>query len=744
MHGVIKILLFLFTSTQQILGSRQVLEHFPTCEGSQLPHPIATDWEMHHHASSVIGTTNTSRTEVTSQPHHSGMSLHLTDPNLDPPVNKFTCSLHRILLRLHQSHITFDWHHTLPSPSSTKNLRGFFNNSSVHIHAILSHFHELSTNEMWTSTKFKNKMVFSNFTVKTPPPTWHFVCFEINLPIGEFFIFTISQSFSMNQKIPSFSSMSIDDNTSSSPMAQTKSSKFPRFRSFNHDPTELVQHRDDRCFRSKQVWIQGLPPDPSQAEQIVRHVASVTMLPISAEAIVHVGDHIRSLNNKSRKGTGAPLTFGSTATSHAVVVPLSEHTTFSAVPGHRIVSTVTELVVRTSSHLQENTTTIVVVPWLLEDTTELTTLLRFHHMAMDAKSELVHAIYHQLSALPAGDGSHSTQLQFIARIVTSDKPLWVIDLIGPLNFSTAVLNNHFMGNPAGDTTTIELDGIPMQVIGGYGISNAALPGFSHPPLIWANLPITQPIPLRYLQHLLAKMGCAEEGTVSILYAKAESLRTHSKSRRDRMALTQKATAPVSPTIIFATQRHLKYFLDHFATFVANYLPPLMIGHSSEPLPKGTTVEEFNGSPTPLIEFMQTQTLKRYLSDVVGERHRTLTILTPEDVGKIKVDHFAMADRSLARAQKELSAEEFQAGLTSIGRKYWPLDTEASLALALQHLGDISSRSQSPGKRRATDLSEQTTPKVANRQRRSEAFAKEREDALLDLDYTYVPMDTGKS
>jgi hypothetical protein len=310
-----------------------------------------------------------------------------------------------------------------------------------------------------------------------------------------------------------------------------KSPTISRFRYFNHDPQELAGHRDDRCFRSKQIWIQGLPVDPSQAEQIVRHAASVLKLPISsAAAITQLGEHIRSLNNKTRKGAGTPLLIGSTATTHAVLVPLGEMTTFSAVPGHRVISTVSELVVRITSQQQESTATIVIVPWLIEDSIELTTLLRFHHMAMDAKSKIVHAIYQQLSTL--GDGI-PLRLQFIARIVTADKPIWVIDLVGPLDISTATLNHHFTGNPAGDASTIEMDGIPMQVIGGYGIPNATLPGFSHPPLIWANLPSSLYIPLRYLSHLLSMMGCAEDGTVSILYAKAESLRTQSKSRRDR-------------------------------------------------------------------------------------------------------------------------------------------------------------------------------------------------------------------
>lgn len=43
---------------------------------------------------------------------------------------------------------------------------------------------------------------------------------------------------------------------------------------FNHDPIELASHRDDCIFRSKKIWIQGLPTDPAQAINIVKHIGS--------------------------------------------------------------------------------------------------------------------------------------------------------------------------------------------------------------------------------------------------------------------------------------------------------------------------------------------------------------------------------------------------------------------------------------------------------------------------------------
>lgn len=247
--------------------------------------------------------------------------------------------------------------------------------------------------------------------------------------------------------------------------------------------------------------------------------------------------------------------------------------TFSAAPARIYHFTVTELVVRyTTGNRKENTTTVVVVPWLIAPVEDLTVFLRFHHLAMDAKSELVHAIYQQLYAIP-GHTELVKELQFIARIITVDKPLWVVDIIGPIGLSFVHLNTHFTGNSAGASMTVEFDGIPAQVLGGFGISGVPLPGFSHHSLCWANLSTIQHVPLRYLADVLERMGCDPLGIVSVLYAKAEPLRS-SKHKQDRHALNQKANSMASPTFIFRSPRHLKYFLDHFSNFTLNLLPPL--------------------------------------------------------------------------------------------------------------------------------------------------------------------------
>lgn len=252
--------------------------------------------------------------------------------------------------------------------------------------------------------------------------------------------------------------------------------------------------------------------DSDQAMAIVTHAAAELKLPISSDSIEALGEQFSSLNTKGSGGTITPPVIGSTASSHAAIVELSSYVTFSAVPLTGNVSTVMELVVRTTTAAQkEVVTTIVVLPWIIDSTSDLQPFLRLHHMVMDAKPEMVHALYHQLLVISDVHDIQIHQIQFIVRIISATKPLWVIDLIAPIGFSAAHINSHFFGNAAGSTTTIEFDGIPTQVLGGYGISGAALPGFSHPPLSWTNLPVSKNIPLRFLADMMTRMGCDPQG-----------------------------------------------------------------------------------------------------------------------------------------------------------------------------------------------------------------------------------------
>jgi hypothetical protein len=387
-----------------------------------------------------------------------------------------------------------------------------------------------------------------------------------------------------------------------------------------------------------------------------------------------------------------------------------------------------ELVVRTTSPtMVESTTTLVIVPWIIESTGEMVTFMRFHHMAIDAKSEVVHAIYHQLDQVTGTKEGALQQLQFISRIITADnKPLWVIDLVGPCEFSSMALNSHFTGNAAGDITTIVMDGIPMQVIGGYGISAASHQGFTHPPLAWANLPTMPDVPLRYLADILTTMGCEIEGIVSILYAKADTIRTNVKIRQDRNSLNHKANSQVCPTIIFKSPSYLKYFLDHFAFFVNGIFPQQLIGHSSGTFAREKTLALYKGTPRTLEDFLRGKTVKRYLSNCKNGRHATLNV--PVELPDQLTDYFQAASNLLLLAKDTMDESAFSMNFQILSQALGV--NEANISAATSSMSAVTmldSRYQSPNKRKASDQSGMSTQ--ADLQKRTEAYAKERKEAI---------------
>lgn len=65
---------------------------------------------------------------------------------------------------------------------------------------------------------------------------------------------------------------------------------------------------------------------------------------------------------------------------------------------------------------------IVIVTWLIEEDFPLQHFLRFHHMIIDAKPALVHFIFHELAVLLQTQTTLA-QFQFIARLITAEKPL---------------------------------------------------------------------------------------------------------------------------------------------------------------------------------------------------------------------------------------------------------------------------------------------------------------------------------
>jgi hypothetical protein len=260
---------------------------------------------------------------------------------------------------------------------------------------------------------------------------------EINLLYREF----CSLAFPKLQPFPRMNSRKIATFTNKSHDYGKKSNSTPDhrelndFKSFSHGLEILVNDREDRYFRASKVYIQGLPLNPGQAMEVARHVCDLNGLPIADATITALGRHIKSLNNhkgNSTKGESAIPMIGSTALSHAVVLDLVTSVDFSASPAiDSFVPTVMEVVVRTTSDLKEAApTTVTIVPWLIEETTDLALYFSFHHMAMDAKPEIVHAIYQELAVASNKQSDSIQQLQFIVRIITAEKPMWVIDIVG--------------------------------------------------------------------------------------------------------------------------------------------------------------------------------------------------------------------------------------------------------------------------------------------------------------------------
>ena len=228
------------------------------------------------------------------------------------------------------------------------------------------------------------------------------------------------------------------------------------FKSFPHGLEILVNDREDRCFRASKIYIQGLPLNPGQAMEVARDVCDIHGLPVAETTFSDLGRHIKALNNKGipSKGESAIPMIGSTSLSHAVVLDLSRTMDFSASPAvGSTIPTVMEVVVRTTPDMKQEAapTTITIVPWIIEETADLALYFRFHHMALDAKPDIVHSIYQQLSIGSNEQSDPIQQLQFIVRIITAEKPMWVIDIVGPVGIpNIPAMNRHLTGNAAGD------------------------------------------------------------------------------------------------------------------------------------------------------------------------------------------------------------------------------------------------------------------------------------------------------
>jgi hypothetical protein len=231
------------------------------------------------------------------------------------------------------------------------------------------------------------------------------------------------------------------------------------------------------------------------------------------------------------------------------------------------------------------------------------------------------------------------------------------------------------------------------------------------------------------------MGLTSEGVVSVLYAKADSLRMSSKHRQDRHTLNQKATSMASPTIIFQGPRHLKYFLDHFPTY-AQGIEPYMVGHSTENLPVGPTREDFRSEPISIKDFFgELSSLSRYNSNIPGDRHSEL-VGTKEDNSAPKFDHFTAVRRLLAAAKKDLPEDDFKAGVKMLVEQFYADDIHHTM----HRLQEISMGNRSVTPKRGRNSPPNQALDRQQIRRTQESLEEEQAEALEGLAYTYQAMD----
>jgi hypothetical protein len=232
------------------------------------------------------------------------------------------------------------------------------------------------------------------------------------------------------------------------------------------------------------------------------------------------------------------------------------------------------------------------------------------------------------------------------------------------------------------------------------------------------------------------MGCDQQGTVSVLYAKPATVRLNSKSKPDKFSMTHKANSSSSPTIIFKGPRYLKYFLDHASRFLQPIFPSLMVGHSGDDLPKGGTYERYQEEPPSVQDYMSGKKMSRYLSN--GTTRFDDLVTNAVVVQPPEVDCFQAITHLLSVAHRQLDPMDFHNGFEKLVRKFGVHDkdtaippTEATNATRYSSPKRTLSETYS-GK----ELSQMAISGSSSYTARRETMRQMRTVAHTGLDYTY--------
>ena len=130
-----------------------------------------------------------------------------------------------------------------------------------------------------------------------------------------------------------------------------------------------------------------------------------------------------------------------------------------------------------SQHYKNLQLTLLVVPWTIRETSENDTqlALRFHSVGIDAKSELIHCIYQELSIV-VDSSEDLRRFQVLPRVAFSGTaPFEVLDVLlsAESTISLSKIYVHFTGNAAGGIHQVSFGGIHATVMAGANIIELA-------------------------------------------------------------------------------------------------------------------------------------------------------------------------------------------------------------------------------------------------------------------------------
>lgn len=356
---------------------------------------------------------------------------------------------------------------------------------------------------------------------------------------------------------------------------------------FNY-PVEIAAiHRDSRCIKTNRIWVQGIPMDIAQAIEIISVLKEEYGFNISDGSKDELCSQIAAivLGPNLEKGPRVIDVIGSTSAVASFVFTLECEHQFAAVPHEDRHMTVIEIVTEakvmvrhqsknkkeetTISELKDRKLTLVTIPWTISAIaeSELKMVLRFHSFGIDAKAELIHCIYQEITTALGSDKEKVRNFQIIPRIAFIEAaPVEVIDVVlaEEVNVNLTRIYVHFTSNANGGVRQVELSGVNVTVMAGANIIELGYRKHTPQVVYWAAFHEFEVYDTRYIIHLLKAGGNRLTDIVSVIFATPEhrtyrnvSITTERKVNARRALMDEKCT------VIFTTAQALQYFIQFF-------------------------------------------------------------------------------------------------------------------------------------------------------------------------------------